>query len=274
MRALRRRIFSVAVVAWLFLFFAQWWADTLSSAQAQPPSVWVTAGQEIMGRSFNRDDGSDAFFALEMALIDKKGSTRTRAVDILTKDYGALMKSLVRFSAPADIAGTTFLSWENEASDETQYLYLPALKRARRIVSSQKALRFVNTDYTYEDMQRRHPQEDTHRLLRQETYLGRRCFVVESIPVSKDNSQYAKRIQWVDAESFVVLQIEFFDKKAAVSKRFSVEQLEKRDNIWTPLVTRMRDYNDTHTTVMTVMAVRYNQGLADGLFTLRALEQE
>ena len=259
MRIHRRRVCSISVVFLLFLFCSQLWADT---------------AQVIMERSFNRDDGKDAFFVLEMALIDKNAGTRTRTVDIFVKDYGALIKSLVRFSTPADIAGTTFLSWENEGSDDTQYLYLPALKRARRIVSSQKTLRFVNTDYTYEDMQRRLPQEDTHRLLREEEYIGRRCFVIESIPVSKDNSQYTKRIHWVDTESFVVLKTEFFGKKGTLSKRFTVEQFEKRQDIWTPIATRMQDDNDRHTTVMTVMAVKYNQGLDGGLFTLRALEQE
>ncbi|MFC1753799.1 outer membrane lipoprotein-sorting protein [Thermoproteota archaeon] len=232
------------------------------------------SGQEIMERSFTRYDGDDSYFKIEMSLIDKKGGERVRELEIHSKDYGALIKTFLEFSSPADIDGTCFLSWENEGRDDTQYLYLPELKRARRIVTSQKKISFVNTDYTYEDMQRRYPVEDDHVLLRVEGYLGRICFVVESTPVDNKNSQYTKRVSWVDMDSFVVLKTEFYDKKRKVFKQFRVEQLEKRKDIWTNIKTCMQDFDEGHATTMTVLEVDYNRGLDDELFSLRRLEEE
>ena len=105
------------------------------------------SAKAIMDKVFTRYDGDDSYSEVEMVLLDKKGYERKRQLEIYTKDYGKLIKTYIKFTEPADIRGTAFLSIENEGKDNTQYLYLPALGRARRIVSSQKKLRFVNTDY-------------------------------------------------------------------------------------------------------------------------------
>lgn len=230
------------------------------------------SGYDIMQRSFNRDDGRDGYFKTEMILLDRAGSQRKRLLEVYTKDYGKLVKNFIKFIEPKDIKGTGFLLWENETGDDTQYLYLPELGRARRIVSSQKNLRFVNTDFTYEDMQRRRPDKDEHKLLREEKYNGWTCFVVESLP--KDNSQYSKRVSWVDKESLVIVKTEFYDKKGNKSKIFKVNSLEKKSGIWTAMDTVMEDLKDRHKTTLKILEVNYNQGLDDNIFTIHNLEQE
>ncbi len=235
---------------------------------SQPPSAL-----RIMQDSFNREDGKDARFSLEMTLIDKGGSERKRRLEIFSKDYGALLKTFLKFTQPADIAGTIFLSDENETGEDTQYLYLPALGRARRIVSSQKDLRFVNTDFTYEDMQRRRPEKDNHRLLKEEKYNGWDCWVVENIPLAGGTSQYSKRISWIDKESAVIVKVDLFDRKQNPCKKFSVIKLEKIDGIWTATQTLMEDLKEKHKTAMSITGAAYNTGLDDEIFTVRNLEK-
>jgi len=229
-------------------------------------------GLDGMQKVFNRNDGQDSYFKVEMILIDKKGYQRKRILEIYSKDYGRFIKTYLKFLRPADIEGTGFLSLENEGRDNTQYLYLPALGRVRRIVSSQNNLRFVNTDFSYEDMQRRRPDKDKHRILREEDYQGRKCFVVESVPLAGD-SQYSKRIIWVDKASFVVVKIDFYDKKDTIIKELRVEKLEKKSDIWTAMKTVMEDFKSKHKTVMRVLDVKYNQGLDDEVFSLRHLQE-
>jgi len=253
---------SAAVICFLLLCFVpKLWAEALLDAKA------------IMEHSYNRDDGKDCAFTLEMVLVDKAGGKRVRELAIYSKDYDELIKTLIVFKSPADIEGTKFLSWENKGADDTQYLFLPALNRSRRIVSTQKKLQFVNTDFTYEDMQRRCPDKDTHSLVKEEAYNGRMCYVVESIPVEKENSQYSKRVSWLDRESFVVVMTEFFNKKGKLSKRFSVEALEKRQDIWTSMRTRMQDLDAKHETLLNIIEVKYNQGIGDEVFSQRMLEE-
>ncbi len=225
-----------------------------------------------MQSAYNRDDGADLYSRIKMILIDKNGHTRERLLEMDTKDYGAKRKGSIEFLEPGDIKGTVFLSWENEGKDDTQYLYLPALGRARRIVSSQKDLRFVNTDFTYEDMQRRLPSKDTHSRLGDDLFLGFDCYVIESIP-EKDSSQYKKRIHWVDKNSFLIVRTLFYNKKDEKIKEFQVNAMEQIDGYWTAMKTTMIDFKDEHKTVLESLEVKYNQGLDDDLFTLRRFKE-
>ncbi|MCM8781007.1 MAG: outer membrane lipoprotein-sorting protein [Candidatus Omnitrophica bacterium] len=224
----------------------------------------------IMEEAFRRDDGRDAYFKIEMTLIDNTGNERKRLLEVYTKDYADLMKTFIRFLEPADIKDTSFLSLEYNEDEDIQYLYLPALGRVRRIVSSQKNLRFMNTDFTYEDMQRRRPEKDEHRVICEEIFDGRQCYVVESLP--KDKSQYSKRVSWIDKESRMILKIDFYNKSGQKSKVFRVVDLDKRQNIWTALKVVMEDLEDKHSTRMQVVEVKYNQGINDDTFNPYKLE--
>jgi outer membrane lipoprotein-sorting protein len=230
--------------------------------------------QELMRQSFYRDDGKDAYFKIEMVLIDKAGDSRVRELEILTKDFGELLKTYIEFTAPADIEGTKFLSLENAEGDDTQYLYLPELGRGRRIVSSQKNLRFVNTDFSYEDVQRRRPDKDNHRLLKETLYSGLDCAVIESKPKESENSQYSKRITWLDKKSLVAVKVEFYNQRNELSKILKVNKLGQKSGIWTTLETRMEDLEENHETLMKIKEVTYNQGLSDDIFSLRKLEED
>lgn len=251
----------IIIVLGLFIF-------STAAASAQPPDA-----QEIMNQSFYRDDGADAYFKIEMVLIDKTGDTRKRELEIYTQDSGELLKTYIEFIAPPDIKGTKFLSLENTEGDDTQHLYLPELGRARRIVSSQKNLRFVNTDFSYEDVQRRKPDKDRHRLLKETKSSGLDCAVIESTPKDPGNSQYTKRINWVDKKSLVVLKTELYGQRNELIKTFNVDKLSKVSGIWTALETRMKDLREGHETLMKIKDVKYNQGLSDDIFTLRKLEE-
>ena len=209
----------------------------------------------IAHKAFSRDDGKDSRFQIEMTLISKKGDKRERLLDVYNKDYGLLTKNFIRFLSPADIEGTGFLSWENDIEDDTQYLYLPDLGRCRRIVSNQKDLRFVNTDFTYEDMQRRKPAKDQHRLVTEENWQGYRCYVVEYLPKDKRSSQYSKIIQWIEKESFVIVKAEFYNKKDRMFKRLTVAMLDQISGIWTAMDTLMEDIAENHKTRMRVLDV-------------------
>ncbi|VAX35410.1 hypothetical protein MNBD_UNCLBAC01-834 [hydrothermal vent metagenome] len=253
--------------------------NTVSTlAYAEPPiqlekkTGIILSAEEIMTKVFYREDGNDSFATTEMILIDKKGRKRKRILEISTKDFGEIMKSFLEFLEPADIKETKFLSWENEGKDDTQYLYLPALGRSRRIVSSQKNLQFVNTDFTYEDMQRRHPTKDTHKILRKDIFNGNACYVIESLP-NKNTSQYTKRISWIDQEKFVILRTDFYDKKMRKVKEFRVNRIEKYQNIWTAFDIMMRDVKEEHTTLMNIIEIKYDQGIKDNIFTQRHLEE-
>lgn len=232
----------------------------------------LTDADQIALKVFNRDNGRDSVSTIEMYLVDKMGFKRKRLLQVYTKDYGELMKTFIRFLKPADIEGTGFLSLENKSGNDTQYLYLPELGRSRRIVSSQQNLRFVNTDFTYEDMQRRKPELDIHRFIGYEELEGYQCYVIEYIPKDKDSSQYSKTVQWIDKDSFIPIRVDFYNKKNKLIKRLSVKQLKKIEGIWTAVDMIMEDFLERHKTRLFLTEVIYNQELNDDIFTVDNLE--
>ncbi|MFH1771807.1 MAG: outer membrane lipoprotein-sorting protein [Candidatus Omnitrophota bacterium] len=229
-------------------------------------------GDEIAKRVYERDDGDDSFATMDMVLIDKSSNQRKRTLTLYSKDFGKLSKNLIRFTSPADIEGTGFLSLENEAADDTQYLYLPDLGRSRRIVSSQKNLQFVNTDFTYEDMQRRKLDKDSHELIKEESFKGYNCYVVEYISKNEKDSQYKKIIQWIEKKSFVPVRIDFYNKKDELFKKMTVEKLEQIQGVWTAVDTVMEDFSGKHKTIISINAIKYDQGVEDDIFSVPSLE--
>ena len=229
--------------------------------------AWSLDGCTLAQKVYDRDDGKDSYAKLKMLLIDKHGHKRPRTLVAATKDYGQLSKSYTCFTTPASIDGTSFLTWENEGRDDDQFLYLPALRRVRRIVSTRKKNRFVNTDYTYEDLERRKVDEDIHRIYGDETYNNYECWLLESIPKDSHNSQYGKRLSWIVKDIFVPIKTEYYDKKGRLIKRFLANSLKKIDAIWTVMESEMHDLERKHRTLMKISEIHYNRRIEDRIFT-------
>jgi hypothetical protein len=246
---------------------------SLSLGFAQLDVHAVEDGHTLAQKVYNRDDGQDFYAQIRLVLIDAQGNERPRAMVAATKDYGDLSKHFIRFTSPASIADTAFLAWENDARPDDQFLYLPALGRVRRIVSSQKNHQFMNTDFTYEDMERRKADKDVHRILRSDMYEQYDCWVLESIPKDKKDSQYDRIVSWIVKDSFVPVKVEYYDKHDKLVKKFLVHRLEKVNNIWTVMESKMHDMVNNHLTVMQILNIQYNSGIEDQIFTRRYMQQ-
>jgi outer membrane lipoprotein-sorting protein len=232
-----------------------------------PWSAQAMDGPTLARKVHDRDDGKDSYAKVQMTLVDKRGGNEERSLVTAAKDYGDMVKSYMRFTSPPSIDGTAFLTWENDDRDDDQFLYLPELRRVRRIVSSQKDNRFVNTDYTYEDMKRRKVEEDNHQVLGSEQYNGHDCWILESVPKDGDDSQYGKRVSWVEKNSFVILKAHMYDKKGGIKKELNTGELKQIDGIWTIMESELHDRERDHRTLIKVEDVRYNTGVPDRVFT-------
>lgn len=256
-------VFIFFCVAFLFSLFSQ---PNLAYAHEMD-------GRTLAQKVFDRDDGKDAYAKVQMLLIDKRDNQRLRSMITANKEYGSLEKGYIRFTSPAAIEGTCFLYWENEDRDDDQFLYLPALRRVRRIAGTQKAKQFVNTDYTYEDMQKRKVDEDDHKVLRSEQLQAYDCWVLESVPKDPGNSQYGKRVSWIVKESFVPVKTEFFDKKDRLAKVFTAKSLSRIDGIWTVTLSEMHDLKREHKTLLKIDSMKYNSNIPDKVFTREYMKE-
>jgi hypothetical protein len=229
---------------------------------------------QVAQLTYDRYLGDDMQMRGTMELISKKGHVRTREYISQRKDSEENRSQLIRFTAPADIDGTAFLTIEKDLSTNTeQHLYLPALKRTRRIVASQKGRSFVNSDFTYEDMQRHSVEAWDYQLDGEEVVLGKDCYILVSTPKASTDTQYGKTIAWIEKGNFIPLKTVFWDKKGQQSKLYQVVSFEMIDQVATETEVLMEDLGSGHMTRLKVLAIEYNNGLKDSLFTARALER-
>ena len=185
-------------------------------------------GQKIIENVYYRDSGEDITSDLTMTLINIRGDTRVREIKQFGKDYGKEEKSIMFFISPADVRNTSFMNWsyDAEGKDDDQWIYLPALKKVKRISSDSKSDYFMGSDFTYDDLGDRHPSEDTHKLIREEKLDGEDCYVVESVSKEEDY-MYSKTLTWVIKDKWIGLKKEFYDEDGDHLKTLSVGKFEK-----------------------------------------------
>lgn len=138
---------------------------------------------------------------------------RTNALEV----QGDGDKSLTIFDHPKDIKGTAFLTFSHTTGPDDQWLYLPAIKRVKRISTKNKSGPFMGSEFSYEDLSPNEVSKYTYKFLREEKYNGVDCFVVESYPVDK-YSGYTRLINWIDKEGYRIQKIVFYDRKNTLLK--------------------------------------------------------
>ena len=260
-------IFFVVLIANVFVLTLLYASEQKHDSAPSPMT-----GDELAFSVFNRENGEDAKANMQMILMSKSGKKRTRKFTTYQKDYGSLTKQLIRFTEPADIKGTGFLLIEKQGGKTEQFLYLPALRRSRRIVSSQKSHRFVNSDFSFEDMERRQVETFEHAITGEEKISDIECFILESIPKKGTKSQYFRIKSWVAKKIYVPLKVDYFDKKGQLLKKYQVLKLKKIQNIWTETMVTMEDMKRRHKTVLKLHSISYNIGIEDSTFTRKRLE--
>ena len=231
------------------------------------------SGTELAQKVHDYHIGNNSVSKVTMQLVDHGGSTRERSLMSMTMEKNNLRKTMIRFLEPADIAGTGFLSVEQDDGDTQQFLYLPALDRTRRIVTAHKGRAFVNTDFSYEDMERRPVDDAEYEIVGQEKINGLECWILVVRPLPKADSQYSSLKTWVPKHIALPIKTLFFDQQQKHIKTYKVPELQEVQGIWTPMQQVMIDHEEGHTTVLTTQDIEYNSSqVDDSFFTTRYLE--
>jgi len=231
-------------------------------------------GLQIIENVYNRETGNDMQGDLTMSLINSRGDQRVRKIKHFVKDFGNMEKKIMFFVSPADVRNTSFMNWsyDEAGKDDDQWIYLPALKKVKRISSDSKSDYFMGSDFTYDDLGDRHPTEDNHKLLREETVDGENCHVVESIP--KDNEyMYSRTVTWIIKDKWIGLKKEFFDEDEELLKTLTVKKYEKIKTYWTILSSEMFNVQKDHTTKMELANVKLDTGIPVNKFTERMMKR-
>lgn len=248
---------------------------------AAQPALAAMSAREIMQAVDDRDDGDNRTADMKMVLIDKNGDERIRSIRSFDKDKGEDKQRIMFFLSPADVKDTGFLTYDYDDydKDDDQWLYLPALRKSKRIASSDKSGSFMGSDFNYSDMTRRNLDDYDFKILKEDEVRGHKVWLIESKPRSREvieETGYEKSVVFVRQDNFVVVRAVNWVNEGNRLKYLDVEKLEKIDGVWTTLAMSMTTKQGKvtlHKTNLYFDNVKYNQNLTEDMFSVRRLEK-
>lgn len=227
-------------------------------------------GLEIAQEIDRRDLGfGDSKTDMEMILTNRTGESSTRKLRLETlevPDSEEGDKSLTIFDHPRDIKGTAFLSFTKILEPDDQWLYLPALKRVKRISSANKSGPFVGSEFAYEDLTSFEVVKYSYTWLRDEPCGEMTCFVIERVP-QYERSGYSKQIAWVDTAEYRIVKVDFYDRKDSLLKTLnSSEWQQYLDQYWRPHRMHMVNHQTGKETILTFQPYQFREGVNEANF--------
>lgn len=238
------------------------------------------SGLDVMKENDKQFGYQTEVSTMTMELINSLGKKRSRTVErYIKKDKNDNNRMLIRFLEPADVKGSGFLSIEHNTNDESRYLYLPALKKARRISAGEDGDSFMGTDFTYEDIDEMDFDLYSYKMLGNETVDNTDCYKVEVVPTDekhKKNSGYSKRIYYVSKNTFVVYQVNYYDKHGAMFKQLvgtSIKPVDNSGKYIRAYTLTMKNLKTNHQTVLQYKDFKINTNISDEMFSIRYLER-
>ncbi|MCH2267286.1 MAG: outer membrane lipoprotein-sorting protein [SAR324 cluster bacterium] len=264
-------IISISIFATLF-----------SGVFVLPKKVLALTGREIMEKVNARDTGDRSITEMEMILIDKKGKKRVRKLKTFGLEKGKDSLSLMFFLSPADVRNTGFLTFDYDESgkDDDQWLFLPALRKTKRIAAGDKSGSFMGSDLNYSDMTSPDLNLYEYTLMKETKVKGQKVWQIKSVPKTKaeaEKSGYSKSVVFIRQDNYVMIRGVRWVYKKKRNKYLDVRKLEEIDGIWVSTelhVTTKSGKKTLHKTILKQKNVHFNQDeVNEDLFSIRRLEK-
>ena len=232
-------------------------------------------GLEIAIAADDYDKGFIDFTAnMLMILRNKNGDTSTRVIRIKTLEVeGDGDKNLSIFDQPADVKGTALLTYSHGLEPDDQWLYLPALKKVKRINSRNKSGPFMGSTFAFEDLGSQEVEKYSYRFLREEACGDWQCYVIERFPEYK-YSGYTKQVAWVDKEAYRLVKVDFYDRKRALLKTLSASDFKQYlGHYWRPGKMEMANHLTGKGTTLEWTDYQFQTGISDRDFRSQSLKR-
>ena len=247
----------------------------ISLATATTGQVAKEKGMKISLETKNRDSGWMDFTAdMLMTLRNEQGQESVREVKMKSLEVETDGdKSLTVFNTPKDVKGTAFLSYSHSVGADDQWLYLPSLKRVKRISSRNKSGPFMGSEFSFEDLSSFEIDKYSYKYLGDENVAGMDSFKVEQYP-KDENSGYSKRIVWVDKQEYRIIKVEFYDRKKSLLKTLSYNNFKLYlDQYWRANTSTMVNHQNGKSTELKWNNYVFKTGLNDNDFSRNSLKR-
>jgi len=239
----------------------------------------LPTGDQVKKNVNERNEGEHQIQDLKMTLTNNRGKTQVRSTKSYRKDYNDQRKTILLYTSPSNVKGTAFMSYDyhNTSKDDDQWLYLPALRKTRRISAANRGDYFLGTDFTYEDIKlgtKMSKADYNYKSLKKETIDGHVCILVEAIPKTDKIAKelgYSKVHQWIDATIWMVRQSKYWDIAGNKLKTTYAKNIKKVQGIWTFQILEAINHKNNHKTIITFGNSDFNTPIDDELFSEESL---
>jgi len=235
-----------------------------------PIIMQAQSGLEIAEMLDQKLSPKDLSNKTRMILTNSKGKSRTN--DMISKSINKNMKQMIWFLEPRDDRGVAFLKIENNNKEDEMRMWLPAFKRVRRISAKKKGDSFMGSDLSYEDLSNRNLENNTYKHLKDGSFAGVDCYVLEITPKKNAKSSYGKHISWIEKETLNILKEYSYNKKGQLEKEkvFEYELIKKYYILKKVFV---KNVIKNHTTEVLFTDIVVDDGLDGSLFHEKNLKR-
>jgi len=247
-----------------------------SPAQAKDPTA-----EEIVEKAWWTAKLDCSEMISTLTIINARGKQRVRKIASISKLYddGKTEKRLIRFLAPADVKGTGLLTFDYEKKDDDIWFFLPALRKTRRIVSSEKSKNFMGSEFTYADITPPSVEDFNQKLIKSDKAGEVDCWVIESKPKNNkiaDENGYSRRVAWFGKKDFVIRKAISYDLKGKLHKELiaeGIKEIDPKKHRFRPMKMKMVNKQNNRKSLMTVNKLKLRTEIPDKYFTTRFLER-
>lgn len=227
-------------------------------------------GYEIMKKVADFKQPAFTHSVVQIILKDKSGNGETWVVEEYGRNKNDL-DSLVMIFQGGSKKGTRFLQIQNDGKPDDKFIYLPSLKAARRVNSSEGSKSFLGTDATYDDLTTRNIEQDEHIYICDENKNGYDCYKIREEP-KENSSQYAYRLTWIDKNTMYPIYTEMYNKNGKLVKTLTVDSIEKNQTYDIPMSVTLKDETNGHSTTMKITKIVIDSPIPERIFTQSFLE--
>ena len=219
--------------------------------------------------------------AMEMVstlkIISASGEERVRKLSTATRKFGDASKMMMKFLEPADVRGTTLLVFDYETKDDDLWIYMPALRKTRRIVSSEKGKNFMGSEFTNADMSKPNLDEFIYKLLGEEPIDGKPCWKVEATcktETQEDQYGFSKRITYIEKENYLARKIDYYDLRGELLRVETIKEYKKQSNgSYFAFYMEMKNVQNNRRSVMTIDKFQLGSTLTEAQFSPAMIEK-
>jgi len=219
--------------------------------------------------------------AMEMVstlkIISASGEERVRTLSTATRKFGNESKMMMKFLEPADVRGTTLLVFDYENKDDDLWIYMPALRKTRRIVSSEKGKNFMGSEFTNADMSKPNIDEFNYKILGDETVDGKQYWKIESTCKTETQEEqygFSKRVTYIEKTNYLAYKIEYYDLSGELLRVESINNYKKQSNgSYFAFNMEMKNVQNKRRSVMTIDKFQLGSNLSEAQFTPAMIEK-